>query len=311
VISVYDLSKPNGELIDFSKFAHERKGFSLNSAGLINRDLLFLYSANLQKVFLFNRNRNLKDSLQIAFKSDYSPEKQAPGPNISPTQRPLFFNNSIFTIGYTIGEDSQINDKSKFTVRESGRDGRKFYVNYPEKYTATNWGGIYYRMVYNCIIGDTTMCISFPATSTIAIFDVKTKTVVYKKTYPDLSNIIRPYKGKYSRKLDKAKIADHYFGQYSFRGIIYDRYQKLFYRFLLKPTNEKYLKSNHMGPQEKVILVYDSLFNYLGCKELDQTFSHYTYFVSKRGLYIQRIKNTSDESKIYFDVFAANSDRNK
>lgn len=311
VISEYDLSKKNGELIDFSNFANARKGFSLNSAGFINQDLFFLYSVNLHKVFFFDHNRNLKDSLQIVFKSDYTPDKQAPGPTLSPTQRPLLFNSSFFTIGYTIGEDPQIDDKSKFTVRESNRDGRKFYVNYPEEYTSTNWGGIYYRMVYNCSVGDTTMCISFPATSTIAIFNLKNKTVEYKKTYPDLNNIITPFSGKYSRTLDKAKIEDHYYGQYSFRGIIYDRYRKMFYRFLLKPTEKKYLKLNHMGPQAKVILVYDSLFNYLGCKELDETYSYYTYFVSKRGLYIQRIKNTSDESKIHFEVFAANSDRNK
>ena len=174
-----------------------------------------------------------------------------------------------------------------------------------------NWGGIYYRMVYNCIVDDTTMCISFPATSTVTIFNVKTKNVEYKNTYPDLNNFISAYKEKYTRKLNKVKIADHFFGQYSFKGIIYDRYRKLFYRFLLKPTNEKHLKSNHIGPQEKVILVYDSLFNYLGCKELDETYSYYTYFVAKEGLYIQRIKNTNDESKMQFDVFTAYSDRNK
>lgn len=304
VISIYNFSAQKTIHVDINKFINERKNISINSAGIVDSNLLYLYSIDLHTIFFVDINQKLQDSLQLSFESDYSIDKQVPPPMISPTQRPLLYKNSIFTVGYVIGEDPQISDSRKYVIRETNKDQRRFYVNYPKEYVGKNWGGIYYRMVYNCIVDDTTMCISFPATSTVAIFNVNTKNVVYKTVYPDLSRLILPYKEKHTRTLDKVKIADHFFGQHSFRGIIYDRYRKLFYRFLLKPTDDKHLKLNHIGPQEKVILVYDSSFNYLGCKELDKTYSYYTYFVAKDGLYIQRIKNPNDESKIHFDGFS-------
>ncbi len=68
-----------------------------------------------------------------------------------------------------------------------------------------------------------------------------------------MKEYIEPYSKK-KMKFDKAKIAEHFYGQYSFKGIVYDKYRKLFYRFLLKPTSDKYLQKHHVGPQEQFYL---------------------------------------------------------
>ncbi len=305
-ISLYKLSGQQIKILDFSKFKGSLKNFSVNASWFINLDSIFVYSQNHRIVYLFDSSLKLKDSFLMTQKVDFIEGKQNPGPRISSSQQAVHFNKSLFTTGFTIGENFSIKESDKFVVCESRKDGRSFYVNYPNDYSLKNLGGIYYRMVYDCVSTDSTLCISFPASSTIALFNLKNKSVTYYKTYPEISDYIQSFKGDATRKLEKDKIAKHFYGQYSFRGIIFDKYRNLFFRFLLKPTTEEYLTKMNMGPQAKFLLVYDSKFNYLGYTELDAEYSDNTYFVTEKGLYIKRIKKKNDEDNLYFDIFDVN-----
>lgn len=305
-ISLYKISGQQIKVLDFSKFKGSLKNFSVNASWFITPDSIFVHSQNHRIVYLFDSSLKLKDSFLMPQKEDFIEGKQNPGPRISWSQQPVYYNKSLFTTGFTIGENFSIKESDKFVVCESRKDGRFFYVNYPTDYSLKNLGGIYYRMVYDCVISDSVICISFPASSTIALFNLKNKSVTYHQTYPEISNYIQPFKGDAVRKLEKDKIAKHFYGQYSFRGIIFDKYRNLFFRFLLKPTTEEYLTKMNMGPQEKFLLVYDTKFNYLGYTELDSKYSDNTYFVTEKGLYIKRIKYKNDEDNLYFDIFDVN-----
>lgn len=308
-ISIYTLRGKKILNYDFNVFKQKIKNFSVTAAWPYSVDSIFVYSKPSKKIYLFNHKLILLDSFQMPLDKDYVLNKQYPDPEISTCQQPAYFNGSLFVTGFTIGENLLRNDSNKFVACESNKIGKFFYVNYPEDYYKLDWGGIYYRMVYSCILYDSILCISFPASSSIALFNLKTKSIHYQNMFPDMKEYIEPYSKKKMKKFDKAKIAEHFYGQYSFKGIVYDKYRKLFYRFLLKPTSDKYLQKHHVGPQEQFLLVYDDKFNYLGFNKLDLTYSKFTFFVAEKGLYIQRIKNIKDEEHIFFDVFSVSPNK--
>jgi Domain of unknown function (DUF4221) len=310
-VSLYRLTGEKIGLRDFNDVKRKNKNFSADAAWSISEDSLFVNSKFNNKVYLFSKSTILVDSFQLPVEKDYTLNTQYPESEISSCQQPVYYCGSLFTTGFRVGENLKKDDLNKFVVCESNKNGRFFYVNYPEDYIKIDWGGIYYKMVYHCQLNDDTICISFPASSRVAIFNMKTKTVTYQTMFPNMKEYIEPYNKKKQLKFNKDKIADHFYSQYSFRGIIYDKYRKLFYRFLLKPTTKDYLKKQHMGPQEKFLLVYDEKFNYLGYNELDATYSHFTFFVAEKGLYIQHIKNNKDENHICFDIFTIRRDGNK
>ncbi len=252
-----------------------------------------------------------RDSFLIAAEKDHIAGKQYPRPRISSSQLPLLYKGSIFYTGSSIGENDSVNDSCKYVVCESNKEGRYFYVNYPIDYWGNDWGGIYYRMVYNCNIGDSIMCLSFPASSTVALFNIKDKTVSYRTMFPDISQYIIPYKATGKNKFQKNKIQEHFYGQYSFRGIAFDKYRHLFYRFLLKPSEAVRQNKKVNGPKAFHLLIYDGNFNYLGYKEFNETYSYFTYFITEKGLFIQRLKNNKDEDNMFFDVFNLNDNYRK
>lgn len=305
-ISLYNL---RGEKIDeynFKIIKQKIKGFSVTSSWIKSFDSIFVYSKPNTKVYLFNHDLKLKDSFQMPLDKDYVLNKQYPAPNITSIQQAAYFNKSLFVTGYTVGENLSRNDSNKFVVCETNKIGRSFYVNYPKEYHKLDWGGVYFRMVYNCVVNDSIFCISFPACSTIGLFNLKTKRINYQYMFPNLREFVKPYSEKKIKLRDKFKIAEHFYGQYSFKGIVYDKYRKIYYRFLLIPTSHEFLNKFHLGPQEQLLLIYDNNFNYLGFNKLNLTYSQNTFFVTEKGLFIQKIKNVKDEDHIFFDVFSFN-----
>lgn len=306
-VSLYSLSGKKICVYDFGRLKDVNKNFKINAAWFISPDTILVYSSTTNYTYLFDHTLKIIDSIEMPNNENLDNQMKTPLPYISTAQLPIFNKGELYTTGYSIGEREVIDEKKSFVVAKADKNEIRYFVNYPLEYSGKDWGGIYYRMVYNCTIGDSIMCISFPASSSIALFNIRDKSVNYQSTFPDISQYIQPYGEKVKPGFNKLKIAEHFYGQYSFRGIIFDKYRNLFYRFLLKPTGKEYLKKDHMGPQGKYLLVYDSHFKYLGYTELDKTFSHFSYFVTQKGLYIQRLKNSADEDHICFSIFTVNS----
>lgn len=234
-----------------------------------------------------------------------------PQPQISTIQKPHYYNGSIYSTGFILGEGSSQNNNNKYVLSKIQTDKIQYFVNYPEDYKEKNWGGIYYRMVYHCVVEDSLIYISFPGSNYIAKFNVKNNSTKFEKIYPDINSKIEVFPEKRPLTKNKIDIAKHYYGQLSFAGLQYDKYRRIFYRFLLLPSSQKNIKNDKLGLQKKIILVYDRNLNYLGFNELNDSFSSKNYFVNKKGLFIKYFKNKNDEDNIFFYKFVVDSSRIK
>lgn len=301
-LSILNIGKKESLYYDF-KLLNRR--IKMHSAWFQNKDSFFIYNRNKSIIYLINRNSNILDSFSTQRLLPPSENITGPGFNVSTSQVPYFCDNKIYYSGISIGENSAA--YYRYVLGEISKDTIKYYVNFPEDYSKKNLGGIYYRITYHTIVDDSLINISFPASNDIAIFNIFSKQVVYKKLYPEISDKISPFNNNDSKETlaeDHTKIAGHFYGQYSFKEIIYDSYRKIFYRVLSFPGNADDMEKKKFGKQESYILVYDKQFNYLGCKLLQLQTDHGKYFVTQKGLYI--LKKTTNENELSFYLYSIN-----
>lgn len=281
--------------------------FNIDGAWFTSLDSIYVFTSKYKMIYLFNNKEVCIDSLSTT--NDSIKIKLLPHIYISTIQQPYVYEKSIYTSGFSFGEGKEIADSNRFVVRELKKDTSDYLVNYPPDYADIDWGGIYYRMVYSCIANDSLMYISFPASDFIAILNLNTKKVKYQNLYPQINKLLKPFHGDLiiSAK-DNFKRAKHYYGQYSFKGIIYDKYRKVFHRFLLEPANQKDIKNGKLGMQRKIILTYNNKLQYLGFTELNESVSSSTFFVTKKGLLIKNESYQNDEDNLYFYLYSHRND---
>jgi Domain of unknown function (DUF4221) len=225
------------------------------------------------------------------------------------TIQPLLIKDSIvYSLGFALMEGKYNNNDFRFVLCASSRNEKKFYVNYPKSYYGKNWGGTYLRMVYATNVKDSLIVVSFPASNELAVFNVLTNTTRYIDCFPNIDSVVTPVSTMKDLKIKQIDIAKHFFKQYSFQGIIFDKYRNIFYRILFKPIAMKNKAKNSIGNLAPQILVYDSTFKYLGFTQIDgNIYSNSTYLVHPKGLLVQKINDSNDEEHIYFDLFAFDS----
>jgi hypothetical protein len=279
------------------------------SAIWIKDEAIIAIQTKSKSGFYFNKNGELIDSFQLANTKDNNFGKiVTDNPLVSTTQPMLVRDDIVHSLGYALMEGNNYKNDNRFVLCASNRKEKKFYVNYPKAYNGKNWGGTYLRMAYATDIGDSLMVISFPATSELALFNVITKTTQYITCFPSIDTVISAVGSIDELNKKQIDIARHFFQQYSFQAIIFDKYRNVFYRILNKPISIKNKMENSIGNFEQQILVYNSTFKYLGYTQIEgRLYSNTTYLVHPKGLLIQKLKNRNDEEHIYFDLFAFDS----
>ena len=294
---------------DFSEMKEKLHKFNIDGAWFTSLDSIYVFTSKYKMIYLFNNKEVCIDSLSTTNDSIKIKIQLLPNIYISTIQQPYVYEKSIYTTGFSFGEGKGIADSNRFVVRELKKGTSDYFVNYPLDYANIDWGGIYYRMAYSCIANDSLMYISFPASDFIAILNLNTKKVKYQNLYPQINKLLKPFHGDLiiSAK-DKFKRAKHYYGQYSFKGIIYDKYRKVFHRFLILPTEDKNIERKRLGIQRKYLLTYDHNFNYLGFTELNESVSSSTFFVTKKGLLIKNESYQNDEDNLYFYLYSHRND---
>jgi len=306
-ITFINLNRSKTYNYNFDQFKVSHPKFKVDASWFTSIDSIFIYSSFQKIIYLFNKQTYCFDSFPI--KSD-TPEVKltiTPMPSISTCQQPTIYKNSIYAPGFSLGENSKSFDTRRYVLNKITKDKTFFFVNYPIDYKKSNWGGIYYRMVYNCLVEDSLIYISFPASDYIAIFNMNTNRTKYIKLYPEINKLIRPFSGStiISAK-DNIKRAEHFYGQYSFKGIIYDKYRKIFYRYLLLPTSEKDFNRGSLGIKKKYLLAYDSKLNFLGYTELSESISSTVFFITERGFLVKDEKYYYDEDNLHFKLYTIN-----
>lgn len=287
---------------NYHDFGAIKRDIKMSAAWLMNKDSLFVYEKKKQIIYLVNDSLAMLDSFLL--KRHLPPSEKIVGPaiNISTSQVPHFFDKRIYYSGISIGEN--LGEKRRYVIGEIAKDTVKYYVPYPKDYEEKNLGGIYYRITYHTIVEDSLIHISFPASNYIAIFNISNKQVLYKELYPKISDRIIAFSKSNQREVlskNQSEILKHFYGQFSFKEIIYDSYRKIFYRFLIMPGKDSDIEKKIFGKQYSYILIYDKSYNYLGCKLLDLNVRHDKFFVTSKGLYL--FKNTKDENTLHFYLY--------
>ncbi len=288
-------------VLNFQRFGKIQK----LSAIWIHNTKIYGVHTKFRKGFIFNKNGILIDSFQLAKTKDTNHGNIITDNPLVSTSQPLLVKDSVVhSLGYALMEGNSIHDNLRFVLCVGAQKGKKFYVNYPKKYNGKNWGGTYLRMVYGTNVGDSQMVISFPASNELAVFSARTNTTSYINCFPNIDSVVAPVGEMNELNKKQIDIAKHFFRQYSFQAIIFDKYRNIFYRILFKPIPRENKTGNSIGNLAKQILVYDTKFKYLGFTQIEGSlYSNTTYLVHPKGLLIQKLRN-NDEEHIFFDLFA-------
>ncbi len=292
-------------VLNFKRFGKVQKFSTL----WIQKEKVFAVKAKSKKGFIFNLNGILLDSFQLAKTDESNLGKVITDNPLVSTIQPLLIKDSIVhSLGFALIEGNYDKKNLRFVLCASSRNENFFYVNYPESYNGKNWGGTYLRMVYGTNVGDSLMVVSFPASSDLAVFNILTNTTRYINCYPNIDSVVAPVGSMKELNKKQIDIAKHFFKQYSFHAIIFDKYRNIYYRILFKPIPIDNQIKNSIGKLDKQILVYDAAFKYLGFTQIEGSlYSNPTYLVHPKGLLIQKLKDNKDEEHIYFDLFALDS----
>jgi hypothetical protein len=96
-----------------------------------------------------------------------------------------------------------------------------------------------------------------------------------------------------------------YMTQYAYRHIIYDSFRKVYYRFVLHPTDEASKDFDHAKPFSIIIL--DENFKKVGETQIfKEKYAYTNFFVAPEGLYISKNhpeNPEADEDYLSFDLF--------
>ncbi len=179
----------------------------------------------------------------------------------------------------------------------------KYRVNYPSVYQKSNWGGrLTYRLPYYALSPDgDKMLISFSACDSITVYDIVMDKA--SKVYCGSGAMKNPK--PYSRKkyeISSGSEYDWYMRNYSYEGILYDRYRQCYYRFGRLPFND-YKPTDRINKKPTVVIVMDSTMTVIEDYCLpDKNYIPGTSFVSKEGLNVQVYSN--NDNVMLFDVFS-------
>lgn len=104
---------------------------------------------------------------------------------------------------------------------------------------------------------------------------------------------------------DPRKQYEHYIKNGSYERVCYDKYRKLYYRFVLHPDENQTEDGGKMFfPVWYSIIILDSSFHIKGEIKLPNAYKYGYFYCDKKGLYLQ--KNTTNEDRYEFGLLTVN-----
>jgi hypothetical protein len=284
---------------------------------VVSFDSIYFYSSKTHQIYLLNHKgekyqtldyySNYADKLKDVNILSFRKAKIPPATSIA-TEQPLYkIGNKIYMCGNIhedFGKTDSINQLIIITIDAKNNDV-EFNVGYPPSYRKGNWGEDFYRYIFWCY-NDTngTFLISFP--NDHYIYSYRTDFSNAKKIYAgssyagDIKSLAYPSGIPVPDNMQYA----HYFEQYYYRSIIYDKYRNIYYRIVEHPW-ENYNNNIDIRSWLKPIsiILLDSEFNVLGEKLLSMEYhlSYMSFFITEEGLYLN--KDTGNEDELVYSLF--------
>jgi hypothetical protein len=280
-------------------------------------DSIYFYSLKTHFVYLLNKKgeklhtfdyrgsyiNELKDLDLDALKNKIIP------PTIRvTTEQPVYnIGEKIYLCGdvrENLGRTDSINNLI-ITSIDTKNNKTEYNVGYPASYRDGNWGDNFYKQVFwGYDDAKKVFLISFP--NDHYIYSCRTDFKDFRKIYAgsmyagDIKSLGYPSAIPLSDNI----VNTHYFEQYYYRAIIYDKYRNVYYRIVEHPWKNYNSNMNIRDWLKPLsIIILDSDFNVVGEKILDMEYhlSYYNYFITEEGLFLN--KKNDDEDKLTYSLF--------
>jgi hypothetical protein len=286
--TTYDKNGPNGIL--------KPMGYHIK-----DRDSIFIYDMATATVKIGNAKSEILNSIALRGKEDsktwyvnypqYIPKTVTPF--IETSEKLLLSGQIMRTVPDTLI------DKFKFTAHIDYRNSQvDFYNTYPQSLYGFNynWEGEIFTEVFTDLHpdGDKLIC-SFPVSHDLYLTELESG--IYRKVYAG-SNFVQTIRSvaKDPRKVSRSELILHVIKQNEYAAIKYDKWRKVYYRFLLKGMPDADIHTQYKEKPIAVIMM-DEDFKYLGETVLGpwKQWNWHNSFVTKEGLNIEYLDENDIE----------------
>jgi hypothetical protein len=274
-----------------------------------NMDSIYVYNIAQMEVVLGNDKGVIKNKISLKGKGNirdwslhypqYYPETVVPF--IATTGKLLLTGQSFSSIPETAIRTF------KFTAEIDLGSGKVNFIHkYPENLygSNSNWeGGPFTRVFSELHPNGDKLIYSFPVSHNLYIADIKSES--YAKVYGggNFAGTIQPVNFPL-KDMEERKSSLHFMREDLYTAIKYDKYRKVYYRFLLNGLPNATLGTRRVE-KPLTIIIMDEKFNYLGENTLGTCEEWYwpNSFVTKEGLNIEYVGKKPNEDHLLFKIF--------
>lgn len=292
------------------QFEKEGPNGILSIAGyyIINNDSIFLYNRPMVELVLASSANVVKQRISLKGVGEEWP-LHYPQYSFNTLCPILKKDNNLILTGlcpFSL-ESSKMNNFHFSTYLNLFDNTLEYYHTYPiELYgNNANWEDPLFMQVYPAISPEGNIIHSFPVSHNIYISKFKSaeKNPIYAGS--NIAGAISSIDWNFiEQRTPRNLIYSHYLKQDLYGGILYDKWRKVYYRFMEKGLNDATTRSQ-LNEKQVSIVCMDENFAYIGEKELGKTkeWNWTNSFVTEEGLNIEYVDmNDVDEKFLIFKI---------
>lgn len=276
-----------------------------------NWDSIYVYNMPMTEVVLADSASKVKSRISLRTNETDWPDRY-PQYWLKTLKPFIFVENKLFLTGQIFKSLSSSNiTKFKFTACiDLNNNGVEFRYTYPEEIYGhdSNWEDGTPTQVYPALSHDGKMIHSFPASHNLYLHDLSSDSVSIVYGGSNVATTIHSIDYDDREHTPSELLLTHYVQQDMYGGIIYDKYRKVYYRFIERGIPDATLKTSMKDKLINVIIMNEK-FEYLGETTLGNgnEWNWENSFVTKEGLNIECLDtNDLDELYLKFKIFALN-----
>lgn len=336
---IYNDSTKKQELTFFNDFTHTIQFYDYDSLKLIkkikfdkdgsngivkpagyfikNRDSIYIYDMYRLELCLTNGKGQLLNKKSLIGNLDVKKDPwmyKYPQNHPSTVTPVLGIDDELIIMGQSMQDiQDTIIDKFRYLSYVNKKlNQSKVMYKYPKKLYGNNylWGDpLFTEVFYDVVIkdkGKSKIIFSYPVSHDIYLSDgLKEQNVVKKYAGSNYAGVISSLDFKKGKSIMPSELRANYIKNDLYGAILYDKYRKVYYRFLRRGVKEA---ENKFDLKDKpiAVIIYDDKFNYLGETDLGLAkVCHWeNSFVSKEGLNIEWIDPRDvDETYLKLKIF--------
>jgi hypothetical protein len=269
---------------------------------------IYLYNQWVRKLFVSDLNAKLRKAIDIDL-TRFSSDNMFP-PTLFPlTLSPINkIGEEIILTGFSLSANENKNETEENmpTTAVYNLENDKIILcnGFPSIYHKGYWGAdLNYRVVRYCIDSQNKIVLSYAVDEDIYVLDSLggAKKAYYAGSKEQTEKIKPIDNDRSSVNITRENVYSFYMENFIYGGILYDKYNQVFYRICSMPTYN-YSKESRIIEKKLHVIILDEQFNKIGESTLpDAPYLILSYFVSPEGLHIQ--VDSEDDDVMAFKTF--------